>query len=494
MRLRILSRASDLARLQAELVARALRTRWPDATLTLDTRSVAGDRDAVTPLASLPDKGAFTADLSDALVSGDADLVVHSWKDLPLEGRPDTVIAATLERADPRDLLLVRRDVVEARPSTVRVLSSSPRRAWLLERALPSFLPWPVERLEFLPVRGNVPTRVRKLMEGEGDALVVAKAAVDRLLSFGPPFDDTAAVMRRMIASCRWMVMPIRDVPGAPAQGALAVEVAATNGRVIDQLREISDAPTWLAVQRERAYLAAHGGGCHAAIAATVLSRPYGVVISAQAKLESGDETIWALDRDVDRERVESAQIWPRPDERSRHRREILPVRDRGVASAIWITRADALPESWPVDPATLVWTSGTRSWRKLAARGVWVHGCADGLGDEESPGLDILAGRAVVWQRLTHRDAAAVDEAGDHVATYIVETDWPGDLASRTHFFWTSGVEFLRALAKWPALRERTHASGPGRTARVIRETLGSSGRASVYLDYDQWYQDLSQ
>lgn len=494
MRLTILSRASDLARLQAELVARAIRTRWSDADLRLITRSASGDRDTVTPLASMPDKGAFTADLSDALVNGDADLVVHSWKDLPLEGRPDTVIAATLERADPRDLLLVRRDVVDAKPTRLRVLSSSPRRAWLLERALPTLLPWPVEQLEFVPVRGNVPTRVRKLVDGEGDALVVAKAALDRLLSFGAPFDETAAALRRLLASCRWMVLPIRDVPGAPAQGALAIEVAASNTSLVDRLREISHAPTWLAVQRERAYLAAHGGGCHAAIAATVLPRPYGIVISAQAKLDTENEAIWMLDRDGSREKVEPSRMWPRPDERDRHDRRGLALVDQPEAGGFYVTRADALPESWRVTPDTLVWTPGARSWRKLAARGVWVHGCADGLGDDEAPAVETLAGHHIEWRRLTHSAAAEAGTSSDDVPTYDVTTHWPGDLPERTHFFWTSGLEFLRALTKWPILRERTHASGPGRTARVIRETLGASGRAFVYLDYDQWYQDLSQ
>src|SRR5205823_6172419 len=128
MRVSILSRASDLARLQAMLVGRALEARWPDLDIHYQTRTSAGDRDGVTPLASLPDKGAFTADLSDALGSGGADLVMHSWKDLPLEPRPDTAIVATLERADPRDVLIVRREVVLARPRTLRVLSSSPRR------------------------------------------------------------------------------------------------------------------------------------------------------------------------------------------------------------------------------------------------------------------------------------------------------------------------------------------------------------------------------
>ena len=229
MRLRILSRASDLARLQAMLVGRAIEACHSDITVEYITRVAAGDRDTTTPLASLPTKGVFTADLSDELTSGRVDLVVHSWKDLPLEGRPDTTIAATLERADPRDLLLVRRDVASAERPGLRVLSSSPRRGWLLEPLLPALLPWSIETIEFVPVRGNIATRLTRLLEGRGDALVVAKAAIDRLLTFGQPFDEAATVVRHALDQCRWMVLPSREVPGAPAQGALAVEIAASN-------------------------------------------------------------------------------------------------------------------------------------------------------------------------------------------------------------------------------------------------------------------------
>ena len=101
-------------------------------------------------------------------------------------------MAATLERADPRDVLLVRRDVVAARPRTITILSSSPRRSWLLEQALPELWPWRVEAFQFAPVRGNIATRLARLIEGRGDALVVAKAALDRLLGFGAPFEAAA--------------------------------------------------------------------------------------------------------------------------------------------------------------------------------------------------------------------------------------------------------------------------------------------------------------
>ena len=219
-----LSRASDLARLQASFVARAIAAHAPALEIAMITRASAGDRDETTPLSSMPDKGAFTADLSDALLSGHADLVVHSWKDLPLEDRPGSFIASTLERADPRDVLLVRREVLAARPATLTILSSSPRRMWLLERALPELWPWRVDAFRFAPVRGNIATRLDRLIEGRGDALVVAKAALDRLLGAEAPFDEAARAIRARVDRCAWMVLPLREVPGAPAQGAVAIE------------------------------------------------------------------------------------------------------------------------------------------------------------------------------------------------------------------------------------------------------------------------------
>src|SRR6187401_2740889 len=114
MQIRLLSRASDLATLQARLVARALVARWPSLEVTFVTQSSEGDRDRRVALWDATDKGLFTTDLSQALVDRHADAVVHSWKDLPLTPYPGTLVAATLERADARDVLLLRRDVVEA--------------------------------------------------------------------------------------------------------------------------------------------------------------------------------------------------------------------------------------------------------------------------------------------------------------------------------------------------------------------------------------------
>ena len=491
MRLTILSRASDLARLQAMLVGRAIEAGVPGASVTYVTRASAGDRDDSTPLAALPTKGIFTADLSDQLVSGAVDLVVHSWKDLPLEGRPDTAVAATLERADPRDLVLVRRSIAETHPSTLRVLSSSPRREWLLGTTLPALLPWPVTTLEFLPVRGNIATRLTRLVEGRGDALVVAKAALDRLLGFGAPFEAAARAVRAALAQTRWIVLPTREVPGAPAQGAIAVEIAAANQELRNTLRIISHQPTWHAVMSERDVLAAHGGGCHEALGATVLPRRYGRVVSVRANTSRGSRAEeWILADAGDRfPRAEAAHIWPRPDERGHGERRLLDVVQPDDDRGFWVSRAEALPRAWTVSPDRIVWAAGGATWRKLAALGLWVHGSAEGLGDSEDPGVDDLAGRRVEWYRLTH-DGVDVANA---LATYVVAEPLPDDLPTRTHFFWTSGTALRRAIDRWPSIRGGWHSSGPGRTWQTLQAALGPGARSRVSLDYDAWRREVT-
>jgi hydroxymethylbilane synthase len=278
-------------------------------------------------------------------------------------------------------------------------------------------------------------------------------------------------------------------VPTAPAQGAIAIETAAgaTAARTI--LEQMNDAPTWRAVTRERAELARRGGGCHAALGATVLVRPYGEVLSLRAIGASGAESVWDLN--TSRPPVPHAardRIWPTPAERARRLRRPLDVPQPDV-DAFFVARAEALPAAWRIRPAHVVWAAGGRTWRKLAARGIWVHGCADGLGDLEAPRVDALAGRALRWCRLTHTGA----ETPDAVATYHVDDTLPDDLPARTHFFWTSGSQLRKALEHWPALSDRWHGSGPGRTAQALRELVGPVGRSAVWLDYDHWLYEVT-
>lgn len=486
MRLRILSRKSALARLQAALVSRALLAAQPALEIECLTRASAGDLDQASPLWQMGDRGAFTADLSEALRQHDADLVVHSFKDLPVAMPDGTQLAGALPRADPRDVLLVRRTVVAERPAALTILSSSPRRAWLLEETLHTLLPWAVSSVETLPVRGNIETRLRKLVEGQGHGLVMAKAALDRLLTFGTPFEAEAATVRGYLAQCEWMVMPMREFPWAPAQGAIAVEVATSRPDVAALVAPIICPGTTAVVHAEREVLAASGGGCHQALGAAIVERPYGRVISVRSKSSDGGAVQrWELDTVRPAiPRVSADRLWPRPGEEIRTTRRAVPAPRPAADAGLWVARADALPAGWAPTPATIVWVSGSQTWRRLAATGVWVHGSADGLGDDAHPAVDALAGRVVDWVRLTHAGGAI----GDAVATYAADTTLPDDLPDRSHYFWMSGSLFTQALERWPVLRDGWHASGPGRTHQTIAAALGATGRVGVWLDRESW------
>lgn len=485
MRVRILTRSSDLARLQGLIVRQHLEAASPSLTATLITRDASGDRDTGTPLWQLGDKGAFTSDLSDALSRADADIVVHSWKDLPIEPRPDTVIAATLPRADARDVLLLAPAAMERRTPRLSILSSAPRRALMLGESLPPLLPWPVERVECVGVRGNVQTRVRHFTNGGGDGLVVAKAALDRLLDPESPFTETTGRIREALDACLWMVLPLREFPSAPAQGALAIEAGRDQRQMLDVLARVNDAATWQAVGAERDLLAAHGGGCHQAIGASVQRMHFGEVVSLRGRTDAGvvlsDWTLRA--RQATQPKTSLREIWPRPDERGFTVRRPLTIRDPDDDRGLYVTRDEALPHGWRVDPRRIVWVAGGETWRKLAARGVWVRGSSEGLGQFDPAVIDRLAGRAMRWHRLTHKGA----DVPDAIATYETETELPADLASRTHFFWRSGSEFRHALASFPELRDRWHACGPGHTFDVV-ERLAGGARVRPFLGYTDW------
>lgn len=239
--LRLGSRGSLLARTQSQQVADAV-TATTGREVELVIIKAEGD-DLSIPLSAPPRPGAFVATLRDALLAGQVDLVVHSFKDLPSAPPPGLVVAAIPDRADPRDALCARDGLrLDDLPSRAKVGTSSPRRAAGLLRRRPD--------LQIVPIRGNVDTRLRKVTDGEVDAAVLAAAGLLRL--------------GRQAAVTEWLD-PLTFLP-APAQGALAVETR--TGSLAADLAALNDAPTRLAVTAERAVLAGIEAACTTAVGA----------------------------------------------------------------------------------------------------------------------------------------------------------------------------------------------------------------------------------
>ena len=262
--LRVGTRGSALALAQTELVCAALRQRWPDLEIGVERITTAGDARRDVPLATLG-RGAFVSEIEAALRDRQIDVAVHSAKDLP-SGLPEGLsIGAFLERGDARDVLVSRDGVsLYDLPRRARVGTGSPRRACQLRSLRPD--------LDVRDVRGNVDTRLRKLAEGQFDALVLAGAGMMRL--------------GRAAEVTEWLEP--RVMLPAVAQGAIAVEVRADDREVVDLVAPLDHAPTRCAVLAERAFLARLGAGCTAAVAAHAVSRS-GDELSMEAMIGAPD-------------------------------------------------------------------------------------------------------------------------------------------------------------------------------------------------------------
>lgn len=258
MTLVIGTRGSALALAQARIVAAAL-----GADVELRVVRTAGDA-SERPIAELGD-GVFVAALEDALRRGEVDVAVHSLKDLPTEERSDLVIAAIPAREDPRDVLVTReRGGLRTLPRGAVVGTSSPRRAAFLRALRPD--------IETREIRGNVDTRLRKVREGQYDAVVLALAGLRRL----------------GVAVAADEVLDAADCPPAPGQGALAVQCRASDGDVRARVAALDDANTRRAVSAERALLHALGASCEIPLGTFARVEGGEIVLDAALVTQSG--------------------------------------------------------------------------------------------------------------------------------------------------------------------------------------------------------------
>jgi len=243
--LRIGTRGSALALWQAEHVAAGIRAQSGAPPVELVRVETEGDRIQDVALSRLPGKAFFTKELEQAILDGVVDLAVHSLKDVETAVPEGLEILAVLEREDPRDVLLAGPDVdLDTLPAGARVGTSSLRRQAFLRR-------WR-DDLDVVDLRGNVPTRVRRLDDGAYDAIVLAAAGVERL---------------GMIARVN-DYFPEWILPPAVSQGAIGVQVRTGDDRVGRWVAPLEHAPTRSATDAERALLREVEGGCQVPLGA----------------------------------------------------------------------------------------------------------------------------------------------------------------------------------------------------------------------------------
>lgn len=286
MHIRLATRGSQLALWQANWVAERIRSSSPETTVELVIVKTTGDVKTDTPLSAMAGKGVFVREIEAALLRNEADIAVHSAKDLPSVDTPGLHLAAFCEREDPRDALISRHGGWSDLPHGITVATSAPRRIAQLKHVRPD--------LNFVPIRGNVDTRLAKLERGDADALILAVAGLVRL-------GKGEVITERL---------PITLSLPQVGQACVAVQCRADDDTT-DLIRTSCDhAPTRLAVTTERAFLALLGGGCTVPVAAhAVTDGPY-LQLTARVATPDGSQMLEAAHRTSSVGEISQAVAW----------------------------------------------------------------------------------------------------------------------------------------------------------------------------------------
>ena len=500
--LKLGTRKSLLAWAQSSLVAEALQRQHQGLTVELVGIVTQGDRQTDKPLNQLDGKDFFVKELDEALLRGDIDLCVHSFKDLSLERPAGLGLAAVPRREDPRDVILLHRERADARLEArlpLRIGTSSPRRLHNIPPFLSKALPvrrGALPSVDMVSLRGNVNTRLERLHASDHDprqldGVVLAFAGLNRLFSH----TSSQSAVKTLLDGLRWLVLPLSENPTAPAQGALAIECRSGDTKVLQYLQCLDDAATRAQIKKERTLMAQWGGGCH---------QRFGI---SAVTLESGDELLFT--RGV---LADGSNVHPEPAiidlppvawDGTAHKAETIPtgseVMLRSRACFVASPRA-VLSESHASQIQNQrVWVSGAPSWYALAKRGIWVEGCADGLGIQSIQGL--LAKPVLSlppfsqFAVLTHDEAIDGWPQHDEVhATYRVDFSklvarGANGLTNARFVYWASGSQFsaLRHLCRDGV----KHACGAGKTAQVLRQ---AGIQPTIFVDAPEWRTWLMQ
>ena len=249
------TRGSRLALWQTQYVLQALERAWPGLVCQTHRFETRGDKTLDVPLPQIGGKGLFTAELEQALREKRIDIAVHSLKDLPTEAASGLTLGAVLGRTTAQDALVAREPwTLDTLPVGASVGTSSRRRTAQLRHRRPD--------LNVVPIRGNVDTRVRKVLSGSYDAAVMAAAGLERL-------GLTESITARL---------PFEVMLPAPGQGALAVQCRTDDAQTLSWLAALDDEADRAATTAERAFLQVLGGGCATPVAAYARQDEDGII------------------------------------------------------------------------------------------------------------------------------------------------------------------------------------------------------------------------
>ena len=462
---------------QARLVAGRVRRVHPNVEIELVPRNSRGDRLTNVPLSALDGTDFFTEEIFEALRAGEADIAVHSLKDMSAPHFFSHHAFAVVDREDVRDIALFHPSVHEKllRGERIIIGTCSPRRERMatefLRHALPS-TGRPAD-IEVRPIRGNVEGRLQQLHDGVFDATILATAGLIRLLQ------SDNGLISGLLADKPRMVLPLVECIPAPCQGAIVAEADPDRPEMQRLLKAINDEGLLADAVAEKRLAWGYGTGCLQKFGVVTLRNVHGVCQYAAGEDQHGQAfSHWSGLPEA----PEPGDVWFSSTDHMRSFFRYAPTSDplQTEAPVVFIANYKALNEPGVREmlDGRRIWVSGTRTWLELSRMGIWVEGSADALGIAQLAPLwasPLIGIRREEVCMLTHAEAAERRRARGElaVAPYRLEATMDAGvceiLAGATHVFWSSFAQyehygrFVRPDA--------THACPGGETADRLLE-----------------------
>jgi len=457
------TRGSLLAKTQCTLFKNLLESK-SDNTFELKFITTQGDQQTDKPLWQMEGQNFFTKELDRALLDNEVDLVVHSYKDLGSIRPEGTEIATISKRVFPEDIILIKKDHISSLSDKKEIIvgTSSPRRITNIENHLHDFIPCHEQaKIQCKTLRGNVNSRIQKLLDGHYDMIVLAMAGLERLAQF----PDSNKVLKELVQDLDFMIMPQKSFPSAASQGALAVEVNVNSPRYQEIKEALSfghDETSASAIRREREIFNQYGGGCHLAVGIHVKNHKDHQITIERGHFEDQDVHKISLNTQSelgrikkfigsDQELVKQIELDVKLD----------PNFQYFVTSRYCFHAIKEKPEA--------LWVSGYKTHKDLAKKGYWINGSADGFGHEviadyQKSELVRLFNKSEL-KTLSHDNAQSIN--GKVISCYKRETTHSYQLEDFNFdtCFWGSFAHYQAYTEKFPELLDKKHACGLGKT-----------------------------
>jgi hydroxymethylbilane synthase len=378
---KIACRGSWLSLAQVDIFKQKVLSVFPDVTFEVVVIETAGDKNQTTPLHLVEGKDFFTKEIQEAITNGAADFALHSMKDVSSEEYFSGTTYAVIDRDCLQDTVIFNKNILEKLKSgqPINIGTSSPRRNYaainFLAKALPALGSPP--NLNPIPIRGNVDTRLKKLDRGEYDGIVLAVAGINRLLTY-PPASST---IKNLLSNKLKMVLPLFECPPAAGQGAIVAEASSENKRAVHILEKIENDQLTSAIKLERKSAFKYGYGC---------SQQFGTfhldLSSASFTYSSGLDNLQKPILDFDFSvplQTKGKVLFTGTDYMGKFFEYSYVENEPVPGNFIFVANHKSVhsPALIKILQSKKVWAAGSRTWKELAKKGIWVEGCADGLG-----------------------------------------------------------------------------------------------------------------